>query len=120
MEVTFRMRTSILMQRGGFDAVCGPWRPGAASGNGTVGKEKSSAPVEMRGHSVLRCKPCGHFLPEAGRRGTQPFQGQESSACGNDHESKRFERVLEPIGCERVKQDNWDRYESATGRQKQA
>jgi hypothetical protein len=66
VEVTFRMRVSILMQRGGFGAVCGPRRQGAPHGIGAVGEEKSSALVEMRGRSVLRCKPCGQFFAGAG------------------------------------------------------
>jgi len=56
----------MLMQRDGFGAVCKPWGPVAARGNGTFKQEKSWVPVEIRGHSVLRCKPCGHFLAGAG------------------------------------------------------
>lgn len=69
VEVTFRMRLLLSMQKDGFEAVCGPRRDVSAPGIGLRAAEKVVMPVEMRGYSVLRCKPCGHFLPEPARSG---------------------------------------------------
>ena len=52
------------MQRDGFAAVCGLLRAVPVWIIGRGWHEKSSALVEMVGYSVLRCKPCGHILPE--------------------------------------------------------
>jgi hypothetical protein len=62
VAVTFRMRLYLWMQKDGFEAVCEPQRRVPAPGIGMGAAEKVVMPVEMRGYSVLRCKPCGHFL----------------------------------------------------------
>jgi len=59
------------MQKGGFEAICEPQSPVLLPGIGTETAEKLVLPVEMRGYSVLRCKPCGHFLPELARKRTR-------------------------------------------------
>jgi hypothetical protein len=70
--------------------------------------------VEMRGQSVLRCKPCGHFLPEPARR----RKGRATVGAfkfWNNSPEKAKARLLEPIGCERVKQENWTMMRTGNG-----
>jgi hypothetical protein len=69
VAVTFRVRLHISMQRGGFGRVCGPRRDGSAVEIGMETDEKLAKLVEMRGYSVLRCKPCGQFLQAPVSRG---------------------------------------------------
>jgi hypothetical protein len=54
-------------------------------------EEKLARLVEMKGYSVLRCKPCGQFLPEPARNAMNGDPA-DANAARNETRNKAREQ----------------------------